>query len=140
MLVVGKEVLTNGGFDIVGLRVEFPEIVGTLEIVGESDVELEVGSVVVGFLLSVGSVDTLPDGAIDGCVVVVGDNVPFIVDEALGDNVVPFVEGAVGDNVVPFVVERVGAPVGALVSSPPGKTIWLVQYRSSNDPPSPAFR
>ena len=109
MLVVGKEVLTNGGFDIVGLRVEFPEIVGTLEL----DVEFEVGSVVAGFLLSVGSDDTLTDGA----------NVPLLVDETVGANVPLAVDETVGDNVVPFVAERVGAPVGALVSLPPGKTI-----------------
>ena len=110
MLVVGKEVLTNdGGFDIVGLRVVFPEIVGTLEL----DVEFEVGSVVAGFLLSVGSDDTLTDGA----------NVSLLVDETVGANVPLVVDETVGDNVVPFVAESVGAPVGALVSLPSGKTI-----------------
>jgi len=128
VIVLGKELRTNdGGIDIVGLRVVFPEIVGTLELVGESDVTFEVGSGVAGFLLKVGSNDALPDGAIDGCAVVVGDNVPLIVDGTVGDSVVPFVEGTVG------------APVGALVS-PPGKTTRLVQYKSSNAPPSPAFR
>ena len=129
MIVLGKELRTSdGGIDIVGLRVVFPEIVGTLELVGESDVTFEVvGSGVAGFLLKVGSDDTLPDGASDGCTVVVGDNVPLIVDGTVGDSVVPLVEGTVG------------APVGALVS-PPGKTTRLVQYKSSNAPPSPAFR
>ena len=118
MIVLGKEVRTNDGdVDIVGLRVVSPEIVGEFELEGEIDVEFDVGSVVVG---KVGSDDTLTDGAIDGCVAVVGDDVAVV-----GDNVPLIVEGTVGDNVVPFVEETVGAPVGALVS--PGKTILLVQ-------------
>jgi len=92
----------------------------------------------------------------------VGDSVPLVVEGAVGDSVSFFVEGALGDNVplrivgatvgdsVPLLVEGivgdsvplriVGATVGALVFSPPGKIIWLVQYRSSNAPPSSALR
>ena len=114
MIVLGEELrAVEGGDDIVGLRV-------VLELVGERDVVFEVGSNVAGFLVSVGDDDILSVGAIDGCVAIVGDSVPL------------FVEGIVGDNVPLFVEET----VGALVISPLGMIIWLVQYRSPNVPSS----